>query len=110
MSEPVQVQFTDAEASAYSVWAEAHEAEARWKAIKEEAAARLFELTGVKPDTAEAKVVEVTDADGYPLFKSEVFPRTSVSSKLVRERHPEVAAECEVTSYVKTIKEWRSDT
>lgn len=99
-----KVQLTDDEAEIYRSWAEAADAERRWKTLKEQAATRLLELAGYVKGETKPPTREVVDQDGKPLFTVKTFPRPGVSTKLVNELYPEVAAECAMTVWVKTIQ------
>lgn len=99
-----QVSLSDDEAEIYASWAEAADAERRWKALKEEAASRLLELAGYVKGESKPPTRDVVNQDGKPLFTVKTFPRPGVSTKLVQELYPEVAAECATTVWVKTIQ------
>lgn len=70
------------------------------KALK----ARIYEALGYADDDTKPPELIAVNSDGEPVFQVKVSYRKGLDVKYLKETHPDIYAECEKNSPVRSIK------
>lgn len=83
----------------------AQEAKSRWTAEEKEAKSDLLASLGYDPADGKPAGCEVFALDGTHLGSIAVGSRKGLDINYLRDRHPEVYAECEKTTFPISVKQ-----
>lgn len=103
-----EVTVSDHTARLFEERAAATAARIKWEKYEKDLTAKIHEALGYGDEEKSESRVAV-DAAGVPLFKVDVTPRKSLDKKRLASHYPAALADCEVTTYVKTIKPVKQD-
>lgn len=82
----------------------AKEAKSRWTAEEKSAKEELLVALGYDPEESKPVGTDVVDSDGDPVCAVRVGSRKGLDIKYLKERHPDVYAECEKWTYPISVK------
>lgn len=83
----------------------AQEAKSRWTAEEKAAKEELLLALGYDPDDSKPVGTDVVDAEGNPVCVVRVGSRKGLDIKYLKEKHPDVYAECEKWTYPISVKD-----
>lgn len=82
----------------------AKKAKARWQEEEDKLKAEMLEALGYDPDDPKPEPLIVEDEHGNEVFAVKRGTWRGLNQKYLKERHPEVYAECEASKATLTIK------
>ncbi|MGW6260341.1 hypothetical protein [Streptomyces sp. NPDC055085] len=83
---------------------QARKARAAWEVREKETRQAILDALGYDPDDLTPEPLVVETADGGELFKVSVGQWRGLNQKYLKERRPDVYAECEMTKATLSVK------
>lgn len=83
----------------------AKEAKSRWTAEEKAAKEELLDALGYDPEDEKPAPANVVNGEGEPIFVVRVGTRKGLDIKYLKNKHPDVYAECEKWTYPISIKD-----